>query len=159
MISISLNSFCINKHFSHFLLNDTEICDFIRTENIKSLIEYIVTKYMRHSSAQHSPSSSESTIVKLPPCIEDLATPYVDTLTLLRRQYEENIRVMTARSNGGDHGKRSSMSEKALEDQRKFREADDEESYFFDDVDDKNDPMISNSDGHHSSMSTKGYTV
>mmetsp|Transcript_13177 Transcript_13177/g.24760 ORF Transcript_13177/g.24760 Transcript_13177/m.24760 type:complete len:101 (-) Transcript_13177:185-487(-) len=98
---------------------------------------------MRQNSAQHSPSSSESTIVKLPPCIEDLATPYVDTLSLLRRQYEENIRVLTAGTDINNHGKRSSMSEKAMEDQRKFREADEEESYFFDDVDDKSDTMTS----------------
>jgi hypothetical protein len=107
---------------------------------------------MRQNSDKHSPSS-ESAIVKLPQCIEDLATPYVDTLTLLRRQYEENIRVLSAGSNGSDHGKRCGMSEKAMEDQRKFREADEEESYFFDDVDDKNEPMTSNPDDCRNAMS------
>lgn len=121
----------------YFLL---EICEFIRAENIKSLIEYIVTKHMRQSSTQLSLSSTDSASVKLPQCLEDFATPYVDTLTLLRRQYEENIRGdLTARMNEDENGRRLAMREKALEDQRKFREADEEESYFFDDVDDKSE--------------------
>jgi len=89
---------------------------------------------MRQNVTQVSPSLTDTTIVKLPPCLEDLATPYVDTLTLLRQKYEENVSELTDGTSEGDKGRRIGMSEKAIEDQRKFREADEEESYFFDDV-------------------------
>jgi hypothetical protein len=96
---------------------------------------------MRQNTNQLSPSSNDSNIVKVPQCIEDLATLHVDTLTLLRRQYEENVRECTIVMNGAGHDGRPGMSEKAKEDQRKFREVDEEESYFFEDAEDKNEPM------------------
>jgi protein phosphatase-4 regulatory subunit 3 len=120
-----------------------EMCDFIHNQNIKSLIEYIVTK---HLSATSSPSS-----VTDRPSLEDVATPYVQTLTILRKTYEDDLRIDKdqtvdqegrEQSNGTgsyyDHA-RSGMSEKAMEDQRKFREVDEEESYF--DCDDDEDGM------------------
>lgn len=118
------------------MIAPVEMCEFIRTENIKSLIEYTVTKHICQTAngTQLSPSSTDTTIVKLPPCLEDLATPYVDTLTLLRQKYEENVSELTDGTSEGDKGRRIGMSEKAMEDQRKFREADEEESYFFDDL-------------------------
>jgi len=130
-----------------------EICEFIRTENIKSLIEYIVLKHLcQHSSASTNNSTSPATgdaLNKLPPSLEDVATPYVDTLTLLRQKYEENVNFANGATNDtivsdGDRGHRTGMSEKAIEDQRKFREADQEESYFFDDVE-------VNSENYHNS--------
>lgn len=96
------------------------MCDFIHNQNIKSLIEYIVTKHLSVSS----PSS-----VTDRPSLEDVATPYVQTLTILRKTYEEDLRNAkeqasdqdgSGQGNGAgsyyDHG-RTGMSEKALEDQ------------------------------------------
>mmetsp|Transcript_5673 Transcript_5673/g.11905 ORF Transcript_5673/g.11905 Transcript_5673/m.11905 type:complete len:122 (+) Transcript_5673:2217-2582(+) len=49
------------------------MCEYIRAENIKTLLSYIVNKYM----------TAESSLL-----LE--AIPYVDTFTLLRQQYEDN---------------------------------------------------------------------
>mmetsp|Transcript_5680 Transcript_5680/g.11936 ORF Transcript_5680/g.11936 Transcript_5680/m.11936 type:complete len:709 (+) Transcript_5680:727-2853(+) len=114
-----------------------EMCEYIRAENIKTLLSYIVNKYM----------TAESSLL-----LE--AIPYVDTFTLLRQQYEDN----QAKSEvGSDDGMSSSngtgsgyfpdedaaavrrlsvMGVKVIEDQRKFREAGEEDSYFNDDEDD-----------------------
>jgi len=121
-----------------------EMCDYIHSENVKPLIEYIVTK---HLSASHA----ENTV----PSLEDVSSPYVSTLTVLRKAYEANLNATktpqspvsgdnssasTPVSPGGSryfrdglarqHGAARQLSGKALEDQRKFREADQEESYF-----------------------------
>lgn len=100
------------------------MCDFIHNQNIKSLIEYIVTK---HLSAP-SPSS-----VSDRPSLEDVATPYVQTLTILRKTYEDDLRH--AKSQVADEGNisqsegayfdnstvpRAGMSEKVLEDQVRY---------------------------------------
>jgi hypothetical protein len=108
-----------------------EMCDFIQNQNIKSLIEYIVTKHLAFASGPNEKS------------LEDVATPYVSTLTTLRKVYEENlnsannahgnnpVRLEMQNSNGSDNGlndharyfnsalarNTASMSEKALEDQ------------------------------------------
>jgi protein phosphatase-4 regulatory subunit 3 len=103
-----------------------EMCDYINKENIMSLIEYIAT---RHLSA----SGTETPL----PSLEDVSSPYVNTLTCLRQAYEKNLcsnfghvaRKPEAQSNGEGNG-HTVTNEKALEDQRKFREADQEESYF-----------------------------
>jgi protein phosphatase-4 regulatory subunit 3 len=58
-----------------------EMCDFIHTENIKSLIEYIVTKHLFATSAE-APG----------PSLEDVSSPYVSTLTVLRKAYEKNLK-------------------------------------------------------------------
>lgn len=97
------------------------MCDFIHNQNIKSLIEYIVTKHLSVSS----PSS-----VTDRPSLEDVATPYVQTLTVLRKTYEEDLRNAKEQSSDKDVGRdqdkgsgsyydhtRTGMSEKALEDQ------------------------------------------
>merc|ERR1719223_1182324 len=49
-----------------------EMCDFVRTENIKSVIEHIVTKHLQ----QQPPSSTEvsDSTMKRPPSLEDVAT-------------------------------------------------------------------------------------
>lgn len=101
-----------------------QMCDFIHKQNIKSLIEYIVTKHL-------SLSSPSSVIDR--PSLEEVATPYVQTLTILRRTYEDDLRHAksqvadeggTAQSNGAyfDNSTvpRAAMSEKALEDQVRF---------------------------------------
>lgn len=57
-----------------------EMCDFINSENIMSLMEYIVTK---HLSVTHTESPG--------PSLEDVSSPYVSTLTTLRESYEQNL--------------------------------------------------------------------
>jgi hypothetical protein len=64
------------------------MCDFITTENIKSVIEHIVTKHL--SEQPPSPKVSNAKI-KRRTSLEDIATPYVNTLTLLRQKHEENL--------------------------------------------------------------------
>lgn len=110
-----------------------EMCDFINTENILCLMEYIVTKHL--FSATGTEGSG--------PSLEDVSSPYVSTLTALREAYEKLLHEKSNLNQGqgigqttdmnvassGESG-RVVMNEKALEDQRKFREADQEESYF-----------------------------
>lgn len=128
-----------------------EMCDFIQGQNVTSLIEYIVTKHLSASAPNQK-------------SLEEVATPYVDTLTILRKKYEDNLSAATEISAGdprNDDNKDTSntdtssigsaryfstmggrpmelMSEKALEDQRKFRQTGSEESYFEDDEDEVN---------------------
>ena len=105
-----------------------EMCDFIHTENIKSLIEYIVTKHL-------SATSTEAPV----PSLEDVSSPYVSTLTILRKAYEKNLKGASKpqnvelkeqpagegedshsryfHSNSVVRGPRVVMNEKALEDQ------------------------------------------
>jgi hypothetical protein len=103
-----------------------EMCDFMHTENIKSLIEYIVTKHL-------SATNTEAPV----PSLEDVSSPYVSTLTVLRKAYEKNLKggnkalsVDAQEQPQGDdshsryfHGNsvvrtsRVVMNEKALEDQ------------------------------------------
>jgi hypothetical protein len=97
------------------------MCDFIRTENIKSLIEYIVTK---HLSPQQTTNEAKS--------LEEIASPYVNTFNQLRKKHEENtppVGLTRLEVDGslphdqsvGDHdtlnGIRSTLNKKALEDQ------------------------------------------
>lgn len=58
-----------------------EMCDFIHTENIVSLIEHIVTKHL-------SATNAEAPV----PSLEDVSSPYVSTLTVLRKAYEKNLK-------------------------------------------------------------------
>jgi len=113
-----------------------EMCDYIHSENVKSLIEYIVT---RHLSTSHPENTA--------PSLEDVSSPYVSTLTVLRKAYEANLNASSKAQDPSDstnNGQESPVSPggsrflhserqltgKALEDQRKFREMDQEESYF-----------------------------
>mmetsp|Transcript_20125 Transcript_20125/g.43395 ORF Transcript_20125/g.43395 Transcript_20125/m.43395 type:complete len:1431 (+) Transcript_20125:446-4738(+) len=119
-----------------------EMCDYIHNENIKSLVEYIVTKHL-------SPEDASKGL----PRLEDVSSPYVSTLTTLREAYEKNQNAnqplegmqgglsVGQTSPGGSryfppsgssphHPVPRVLSGKALEDQRKFQEADEEESYF-----------------------------
>jgi Component of IIS longevity pathway SMK-1 len=123
-----------------------EMCDFIHSENIKSLLEYIVTK---HLSTTHPENAS----------LEDVSSPYVTTLTVLRGAYEANLNA-SKKGNVFENGQESPggtlyfsggavrhasrlLSGKALEDQRKFREIDEEESYFeSDDEENGNCPIV-----------------
>jgi hypothetical protein len=98
------------------------MCDFIRTENIKSLIEFIVTKHLTPSSI---PNDGKS--------LEDVANPHVDTFKQLRKKYEENSPPTRAsnmeveapplnetnvvESNDALNGTRPILNKKALEDQ------------------------------------------
>lgn len=153
-----------------------EMCDFIQNQNIKSLIEYIVTKHLVLPSSPGQKS------------LEEVAIPYVSTLTTLRKVYEENLHSTNGSANKNTSGSKEiftridlsnggndyhrffgsslikssqpGMSEKALEDQvsdsvlsmvtlikftlliimhapqRKFRQADADDSYFDSDDDD-----------------------
>lgn len=95
-----------------------EMCDYIHSENIKSLIEYIVTKHLSSNT---------------------LSSPYVSTLTDLKKAHQKNLKSSAkvqksgseeestaARSevhsryfheNAAARSARLMMSEKALEDQ------------------------------------------
>jgi len=113
-----------------------EMCDFITRENIKSLLEYIVTKHLHQPQIKNTVESSS---------LETVAMPYVDTLTKLRRQYEgsnhsnyalNDTKDTCSQRLGDDKGPIRTLklsNERALEDQRKFAEHDEEESYFNDD--------------------------
>jgi protein phosphatase-4 regulatory subunit 3 len=117
-----------------------EMCDFINSKNIHSLIEYIVTKHI-------SVTGADAPV----PSLEDVSSPYVSTLTCLRQAYETLVKERNTQANssrGGSEitglsntvlgrGNRIVTNEKALEDQRKFRKSDQEESYF--DCDDDDD--------------------
>ena len=121
-----------------------EMCDFINSKNMNSLIEYIVTKHI-------SVTGAEAPV----PSLEDVSSPYVSTLTCLRHAYETLVREQSTQANfnqsrGGSEttglpntvlGRASRVvtNEKALEDQRKFREVDQEESYFDCDDEDEDD--------------------
>ncbi|EJK58064.1 hypothetical protein THAOC_21835 [Thalassiosira oceanica] len=77
--------------------------------------------------------------------LEELARPAFPTFDNLRRAYEvvNNIdRGATGEGGSNPSGAagndRVVLNEKALEDQRKFRQADEEDSYFNDDDDDEN---------------------
>lgn len=101
------------------------MCDYIRTENIKSLVEHVVTKHL----SRQATSTNNEAITKITPSLEDVATPYVDTLTLLRRKYEENMSEIKADSTDSPgikeygHGDgRIMQNEKAREDQVCFVE-------------------------------------
>jgi hypothetical protein len=96
-----------------------EMCDFVHTENVKSLIEYIVIKHL-------SASSAEAPV----PSLEDVSTPYVSTLTILRKTYEKNLKAANRAQNGDRQeppqggsryfhvaSNRVVMSDKGLEDQ------------------------------------------
>lgn len=105
-----------------------EMCDFIQTQKIKSLIEYIVTKHLGSPTVEGQTS------------LEDVSSPYVSTISTLRKFYEESFMSTNGNpikldmhesdetSNGGnDHNRyfgasfiRNSqpvMSQKALDDQ------------------------------------------
>ena len=101
------------------------MCDYINSENILALIEYIATKHLSSADAENPL-----------PSLEDVSSPYVSTLTCLRQAYEKNLsnsrdpnseRLATG---GNEQSRTVALDEKALEDQRKFQEADKEESYF-----------------------------
>lgn len=111
-----------------------EMCDYIHSENIKSLLEYIVTKHLSIKDPCNNALS-----------LEDVSSPYVSTLTTLRKAYEANLEASLRKQEsdkgqsspggsryfpGGLHHAPRRLSGKALEDQRKFREVDDDESYF-----------------------------
>jgi protein phosphatase-4 regulatory subunit 3 len=146
-----------------------EMCDYITTEGIKSLLEYIVTKHL-------SVVPEHETI----PSLEDVSSPYVSTLTVLRKAYEAHKRQQqkerqnnpqqtfkadndeirqeqqtdptdpsslgVAGSSYFGRNHENNLTGAALEDQRKFREADAEASYFesggIDDDDSTQDDML-----------------
>ena len=94
-----------------------EMCDFVQKQNVTSLVEYIATRHLASSSNRGSGKS-----------LEDVATPYVSTLTTLRKRYEENISsrkqlqdsvLPQTREQGSRYfaSTRIGMNEKAMEDQ------------------------------------------
>ena len=128
-----------------------EMCDFINNENIKCLLDYIGR---RHLIPKNSQTMS----------LEDVSSPYVCTISTLRKAYEANIEetqrlLETGQSSpggsryfpGGVRYMSSTtsstrlLSGKALEDQRKFQEKDNEESYFDDDDDEGDERMNTDS--------------
>lgn len=67
----------------------SKMCDFICQENIKSLIDYIVSQ---HLSAKKSASASSSTEDNNKPILslEEIANPHVTTFQQLWKAYEKN---------------------------------------------------------------------
>ncbi|GKY97736.1 hypothetical protein MPSEU_000731800 [Mayamaea pseudoterrestris] len=110
-----------------------EMCDYIHSENINSLVEYIVKNHLQ---------AKDGAVQSL----EDVSSPYVNTLTMLRKAYEESeaakrksdsnrpsspYAAVDASPTSPRHQQNSrQLSGRALADQRKFRELDEEESYF-----------------------------
>lgn len=105
-----------------------EMCDFIQIQKIKSLIEYVVTKHLGSPTIDGQMS------------LEDVSTPYVSTMSTLRKFYEENLNSTNGNAgkveihDGGDVSNRGNdhhryfcassvrnalpvMSQKALDDQ------------------------------------------
>jgi len=130
-----------------------EMCDFICLENIKPLIAYIATKHLSQKPGVSFSAASSSDSLSL----EVIANPYVDTFTKLLKAYENNMNTTTSRLEHRDGGNNSDaaalvdgnhnndsvslnnarggisiLNKKALEDQRKFSEAHEDESYFND---------------------------
>ncbi|KAL3778417.1 hypothetical protein ACHAW5_005438 [Stephanodiscus triporus] len=105
-----------------------EICDFICLENIKSLIDYIVTKHLTKNNSASSVDANN-------PSLEDIANPYVETFKQLRKMYNENNTKSDHKEGGpsmidgnlivnGNYdgiqltgGEKIILNEKALEDQ------------------------------------------
>ena len=156
--------------FVHFFTTK-KMFDFICTENIKSLIEYIVTQYL---SAKKSAQGDDISFLSA----EDSANPYVETFNQLRKAFDKNIKseeqgegssfldnnLNTSGKNNGLLRRHSMLNKIAIEDQvtinifapsslmiyssyilfyshfrispqRKFRQADEDDSYFNDDDD------------------------
>lgn len=120
-----------------------EMCDFICIENIKSLIDYIVTTHLTSNNPESSIGMSNLSL-------EEIANPHVKTFKQLRKIHNENTKSENqegggllmldneAGLNGGvamNGEDNIILNEKALEDQRKFRQADEDDLYFNDDDD------------------------
>ena len=107
-----------------------ELCEFIRSETPSTLLllDHIIKKHLSDDAN-----------------LEQLAQQYVGTFTLMRKKYEEHQQVKadasassTTSSVTTSSNKRSwTMSAKAIEENRKFRLAGEEESYFMDDDEDE----------------------
>ena len=70
-----------------FFSTPTKMCDFICQENIKSLIDYIVSQ---HLSDKKSASSNADDNNKINSSLEDIANPHVTTFQQLRMAYDKN---------------------------------------------------------------------
>jgi protein phosphatase-4 regulatory subunit 3 len=130
-----------------------EMCDFILTEKITSLMEYIVTRFLS------GPENGG-------PSLEDVSIPYVSTLTNLRQAYDNNLARQKKKNEGDEDNEKNvdegegsryflgnnimnrsrvrRLSGQALEDQRKFREVDEEQSYF--EMDDGDEDLVNSRD-------------
>ncbi len=105
-----------------------KICDFICLENIKSLIDCIVTTHFNRKNSRSSVDVNS-------PSLEDIANPYVETFKQLRKSYENErskpeqqersppvlgVDPNMSGSNNGlqlNGGEKIMLNEKALEDQ------------------------------------------
>ena len=98
-----------------------EMCDYINSENINPLIEHIATKHLSATSIETMPV----------PSLEDVSSPYVNTLTVLRRAYEKLLddrkRGISNSSKSPPHGPRQ---EKQMAEQSRYFSLREEEEYF-----------------------------
>lgn len=110
------------------------MCDYITIQNIKPLIEYIVTKHLCQQSSNSS-GINDTLLNHMSSSLEDKASPYVDTLNQLKKKYEENVSTLKVGKScshypngtiasrieysdkGGPLQSRNCLSEKALEEQ------------------------------------------
>jgi hypothetical protein len=95
------------------------MCDFINTENINTLIEHIATKHL---------SSISNDTVHVP-SLEDVSSPYVSTLTVLRRAYEK---LLEDRKTGANNTKALTQDRPGQEkpEQSRYLSLREEEEYF-----------------------------
>jgi len=96
-----------------------EMCDYINTENINCLIEHIATKHLSSTSIETIPV----------PSLEDVSSPYVNTLTVLRRAYEK---LLEDRKTGSPTTKALSHDRPGQEkpEQSRYLSLREEEEYF-----------------------------
>jgi len=87
-----------------------EMCDYIRIENIRSLVEYVVTK---HLGGADGGINGEKTGIRhrRQVSLEEVAAPHTDTLEQLRQKYEENLLTIGGASNTGGRGEGGPMDE------------------------------------------------
>ena len=85
-MNIEFNSnYLPNAIYSSYM--PTKMCDFICLENIKSLIDHIVTKHL--SMAMNTSTANDTNTHSL----EDIANPHVDTFKQMRKAYEDNTKT------------------------------------------------------------------
>ena len=92
-----------------------EMCDYIRIENIRSLVEYVATKHLGGDDDGTNDVNNNSNKVgnrhRRRVSLEEVAAPHTDTLEKLRQKYEENLLTVGGGSNAGGRGQDGTMDE------------------------------------------------
>ena len=91
-----------------------EMCDYIRIENIRSLVEYVATKHLGGQDDGTNDDNNKNkagNINRRRVSLEEVAAPHTDTLEQLRQKYEENLLTVGGGSNAGGRGQDGTMDE------------------------------------------------